>query len=94
MTVMIVDKRGRAIFPDAVRRDLGLSEEEATLVILARTPRGTYEMVPASMVPKDQPWFRHTEMHRDIAEAETDFLGGRRPAATRPDGAAPTRERP
>jgi bifunctional DNA-binding transcriptional regulator/antitoxin component of YhaV-PrlF toxin-antitoxin module len=72
-----VDKRGRNTLPESVRRDLGIGEEDSTLVLLEKTDHGTYELVPASLVPKDQLWFHHPEMERRVAEAEADFREGR-----------------
>lgn len=77
MKFLTVDKRGRNTLPESVRRDLGVGEEDTTLVLLEKTDRGTYELVPASLVPKDQLWFHHPEMERRVAEAEADFRAGR-----------------
>jgi len=77
MTILMVDKRGRNTLPESVRRDLGIGEEDTNLVLLEKTDRGTYELVPAAIVPKDQLWFHHPEMERRVAEAETDFREGR-----------------
>jgi bifunctional DNA-binding transcriptional regulator/antitoxin component of YhaV-PrlF toxin-antitoxin module len=77
MTFLTVDKRGRNTLPEAVRRDLGIGDEDTTLVLLEKTDRGTYELVPAALVPKDQLWFQHPEMERRVAEAEADFREGR-----------------
>jgi len=57
MTFMTVDRRGRGTLPEEVRRGLGIGTEDTTLVILEKTERGTYELVPASLVPNDQLWF-------------------------------------
>ena len=77
MTILTVDKRGRNTLPESVRRDLGIGEEDTTFVILEKTDRGTYELVPAAVVPKDQLWFHHPEMERRVGEAEADFREGR-----------------
>jgi bifunctional DNA-binding transcriptional regulator/antitoxin component of YhaV-PrlF toxin-antitoxin module len=77
MKFLTVDKRGRNTLPESVRRDLGVGEEDTTLVLLEKTDRGTYELVPASLVPKDQLWFHHPEMERRVTEAEADFRAGR-----------------
>jgi bifunctional DNA-binding transcriptional regulator/antitoxin component of YhaV-PrlF toxin-antitoxin module len=77
MTFITVDKRGRNTLPEEVRRDLGIGNEDSTLVILEKTAHGTYELVPASLIPKDQLWFHHPEMRRRIEEAEADFREGR-----------------
>jgi bifunctional DNA-binding transcriptional regulator/antitoxin component of YhaV-PrlF toxin-antitoxin module len=77
MTFMTVDKRGRATFPESVRRDLGLDSEDGSLVLLEKTDHGTYELVPAAMIPKNQLWFHHAEMRERVAQAESDFAEGR-----------------
>ena len=77
MTFMTVDRRGRGTLPEEVRRGLGIGTEDTTLVILEKTERGTYELVPASLVPNDQLWFYHPEMQKRIAEAEADVREGR-----------------
>ena len=77
MPFMTVDKRGRGTFPEEVRRELGLGSEDANLVILERTGRGTFELVPAALVPKDQLWFHHPDIQARVAEAEADFREGR-----------------
>jgi bifunctional DNA-binding transcriptional regulator/antitoxin component of YhaV-PrlF toxin-antitoxin module len=87
MTFMTVDKRGRATLPEQVRRDLGIGDEETNLVLLEKTDRGTYELIPASLVPKDQRWFHHPEVQQRIAEAEEDFRSGRSTAAQTPEEA-------
>lgn len=71
---MTVDKKGRATLPEQVRADLGL--ESGDLVLLERTERGTYELIPAALVPKDQLWFHHPEMQARVAEAEAEFRTG------------------
>jgi len=84
MTFLAVDKRGRNTLPEDVRRDLGIGGEETTLVILEKTGHGTYELVPASLVPKEQLWFHHPEMASRIAQAEVDFREGRSTRAETP----------
>lgn len=77
MAFMTVDKRGRGTFPEEVRRDLGLDSEDTNLILLEKTERGTYELVPATLLPRDQLWFQHPDMQARVAEAETDFREGR-----------------
>jgi len=84
---MTVDRRGRGTFPEQVRRELGIETEEANLVLLEKTERGTYELVPATLVPKDQIWFHHPEMQARVAEAEADFREGRFTRTETPDEA-------
>jgi hypothetical protein len=54
-----------------------LGSDDANLVILERTERGTFELVPAALVPKDQLWFHHPDIQARVAEAEADFREGR-----------------
>ncbi len=77
MTFLKVDKRGRNTLPEHVRRDLGIEGDEGALVILEKTTRGTYELVPAALVPRDQLWIHHPAMRDRIEEAERHFREGR-----------------
>jgi bifunctional DNA-binding transcriptional regulator/antitoxin component of YhaV-PrlF toxin-antitoxin module len=87
LVFLTVDKRGRNTLPEEVRRDLGVGDEESTLVILEKTDHGTYELIPASLVPKDQLWFHHPEVRRRIEQAEADFREGRSTSAANPEEA-------
>jgi len=87
MIFLNVDKRGRSTLPEDVRRDLGIEGDEGALVILEKTARGTYELVPAALVPRDQLWFHHPEMRHRIEEAERDFRAGRSTRTETPEGA-------
>lgn len=87
MVLLTVDKRGRNTLPEEVRRDLGVGEDESTFVILEKTDRGTYELIPASLVPTDQLWFHHPEMRHRAEEAEADFREGRSTGARTPSEA-------
>jgi AbrB family looped-hinge helix DNA binding protein len=75
MVFMTVDKKGRATLPEEVRAELGL--DGGDIVLLEKTERGTYELVPATLIPKDQLWFHHPEMQARVARAEADFREGR-----------------
>ena len=66
-----LDKKGRATLPEEVRSDLGVRSGD--LILLERTQRGTWELVPAHLVPRDQLWFHHPEMQVRIEQAEADF---------------------
>jgi AbrB family looped-hinge helix DNA binding protein len=69
-----LDKKGRATLPEDVRTALGV--EAGDFIILERTERGTYELVPAALVPKDQIWFYHPEMQGRIRKAEKSIAAG------------------
>lgn len=70
-----LDKKGRATLPEDVRTALGV--EAGDFIILERTERGTYELVPAALVPKDQLWFYYPEMQARIKKAEASIAAGR-----------------
>lgn len=70
-----VDQKGRATLPEEVRNALGLRPGD--FVLLEKTERGTYELVPAALVPRDQLWFHHPEMQARIRKAEDDVAEGR-----------------
>jgi AbrB family looped-hinge helix DNA binding protein len=74
-TFLTLDKKGRTTLPKEVREALGVSAGD--FILLKRTDRGTFELVPATLVPKDQIWFYHPEMQARIARAEEDFTAGR-----------------
>jgi AbrB family looped-hinge helix DNA binding protein len=82
---LTLDKKGRTTLPEEVRSALGL--DAGDLILLERTERGTYELVPAMLVPKDQLWFHHPEMQARIARAEKDFTEGRATRTETPEEA-------
>ena len=75
VSYLSVDRKGRATLPEEVRTSLGLRPGD--FVLLERTERGTYELVPADLVPRDQLWFHHPDMQRRIGRAEADVAEGR-----------------
>jgi AbrB family looped-hinge helix DNA binding protein len=75
VSYLTVDRKGRATLPEEVRASLGLGPGD--FVLLERTDRGTYELVPAALVPRDQLWFHHPEVQRRIRKAEDDLAAGR-----------------
>jgi len=75
VSYLSLDRKGRATLPEEVRASLGLRAGD--FVLLERTDRGTYELVPAALVPRDQLWFRHPEMQKRVQRAEADIAGGR-----------------
>ena|SRR5437667_5951812 len=75
VSYLSVDEKGRATLPEAVRASLGLRPGD--FVLLEKTGRGTYELVPAALVPRDQLWFHHPKMQRRIRKAEADVAEGR-----------------
>jgi AbrB family looped-hinge helix DNA binding protein len=74
-TYLTLDTKGRTTLPEEVREDLGVGPGD--FILLDRTDRGTYELVPAALVPKDQLWFYHPEMQARVADAEDDLRAGR-----------------
>lgn len=70
-----MDKKGRATLPEDVRAALGV--EAGDFILLEKTERGTFELVPAALVPKDQLWFYHPEMQARIRKAEDSIVSGR-----------------
>jgi AbrB family looped-hinge helix DNA binding protein len=74
-TFLQLDKKGRTTLPEEIRAALGV--QGGDLLLLERTPRGTFELVPASLVPNDQLWFHHPEMGQRIRAAEEDLASGR-----------------
>lgn len=72
---LTLDRKGHVTLPEEVRTSLGLKPGD--LVLLERTERGTYELVPAVLVPRDQLWFHHPEMRRRIRKTEADLAEGR-----------------
>ena len=75
VSYLSVDQKGRATLPEDVRTSLGLKPGD--FVLLEKTDRGTYELVPAALVPRDQLWFHHPEMQGRIRKAEADLATGR-----------------
>lgn len=74
ISYLTLDGKGRATLPEDVRRSLGLTQGD--LVLLERTERGTYELVPATLVPRDQLWFHHPAVRSRVARAEADLAAG------------------
>src|SRR3970282_2028984 len=74
VSYLSVDQKGRATLPEEVRASLGLGPGD--FVLLERTERGTYELVPAALVPRDQLWFHHPDMQKRIGKAEADNGAG------------------
>ncbi len=87
MAHLTVDKRGRVTLPEEVRRELGLKEGESSLVLIDRTEHGTFELLPAEVVPRDQLWFYHPDVYERVAGAEADFMEGRMVEADTPEEA-------
>jgi AbrB family looped-hinge helix DNA binding protein len=81
-----LDKKGRATLPEDVRTALGV--EAGDFIILERTERGTFELVPAALVPKDQLWFYHPEMQGRVRKSEESIAAGRGTMTRTPDEAS------
>jgi bifunctional DNA-binding transcriptional regulator/antitoxin component of YhaV-PrlF toxin-antitoxin module len=87
MVFMSIDKRGRGTLPEQVRRDLGLKGGDEDIVLFEKTPHGTYELVPAALIPMDQRWFHHPDIQARLEEAEADFREGRSTRVESPEEA-------
>lgn len=74
-TFLTLDKKGRTTLPEEVRQALGVGAGD--FLLLERTDRGTYELVPATLVPNDQLWFYHPEVQARVRRAEEEFASGR-----------------
>jgi bifunctional DNA-binding transcriptional regulator/antitoxin component of YhaV-PrlF toxin-antitoxin module len=72
---LTLDEEGRTTLPREVRDALGV--ETGGFLLLELTERGTFELVPASLIPSDQLWFHHPEMQERIALAEEELATGR-----------------
>ena len=68
-----VGDKGRVTLPEEMRSTLVVRKGD--LLVYERTERG-YEIMPAALVPADQRWFYHPEMHERIAEAERQIAAG------------------
>jgi AbrB family looped-hinge helix DNA binding protein len=84
-TLLTLDRRGRITLPQEVREALGVGAGD--FIRLERTDRGTFELVPATLVPNDQLWFHHPEMQGRVAQAEEDFAQGRSTRTETPEQA-------
>jgi bifunctional DNA-binding transcriptional regulator/antitoxin component of YhaV-PrlF toxin-antitoxin module len=82
---LTLDKKSRITLSQEVREALGVTAGD--FILLERTDRGTFELVPATPVPNDQLWFHHPEMQTRIAKAEEDFASSRFTRTTTPQEA-------
>lgn len=85
MLSMTLDGKGRVTLPDVVRRKLGLTKGD--MVILRETEHGTFELIPAELVPRDQAWFYHPEMQARLRAAEESVRAGTAVATRTPEEA-------
>lgn len=74
-----VGDKGRVVLSEAFRR-IGVSEGD--VVVAEVTDRGTIELVPMALVPRDQVWFAHPDVQERMAEAHADIAAGRVTTAT------------
>jgi bifunctional DNA-binding transcriptional regulator/antitoxin component of YhaV-PrlF toxin-antitoxin module len=82
---LTLDPKGRTTLPEEVRTALGV--EPGDFILLERTERGTFELVPATLVPNDQLWFHHPDIQARVAQAERDFAEGRSTRTRTPEEA-------
>jgi len=75
VSYLTLDQKGRATLPEEVREALGLRGGD--LLLLERTEKGTFELVPAALVPRDQLWFHHPKVQERVRQAEEDLAAGR-----------------
>lgn len=68
-----ISGKGRVTIPKKLRERLGLEEGDTVMV---RVTEGRLELVPMSMVPRDQVWFYSEEMQERVAEAEDEIAEG------------------
>ena len=85
VSFLTIDKKGRATLPEEVRSALGV--EAGDLILLERTDRGTFELVPATLVPREQLWFHHPEMQARVGRAKADLAEGRSTRTETPEDA-------
>lgn len=72
--VVTLDKKGRAVFPLALREEMGLTD--GTQLRVERTDDGAYELVPAELVPRDQLYFHTPGVRRRVEAAEKNLREG------------------
>jgi AbrB family looped-hinge helix DNA binding protein len=80
-----LDDKGRVTIPEEVRTALGV--EAGDVILLERTERGTFELIPATLMPTDQLWFHHPEVQARVARAESEFAEGRSTRTASPEEA-------
>ncbi|HUQ48988.1 MAG TPA: hypothetical protein VM053_12210 [Gemmatimonadaceae bacterium] len=85
--VVTLDRKGRAVFPVALRQEMGLTD--GTQLRVELTDDGAYELVPAELVPRDQLYFHTPPMRRRIEAAERSIREG---SSTKTKGESETRK--
>jgi len=74
-TYLTLDAKGRATLPDEVRETLGIGPGD--FVRLEPTDHGTYELVPAELVPRTDLWHLHPEFRARMERAEAEVTSGK-----------------
>lgn len=82
---LTIDSKGRVTIPADLRRELGIDEN--TPIRVDRTDAGTFELVPAAIVPRDQLWYHAEEGRARLRVAEEDLRSGRSTRVSGPDDA-------
>ncbi len=77
---VVVGKQGRVTIPEAIRRELEITEGDVLLSQV--TDHGTLELIPASLASREQAWFFTEAVQTRIAEAEADIAAGRTTAVS------------
>lgn len=72
--VTTVGASGRLTIPKEIRERVNLHEGDRVMLSVSGS---TIEVVPATVVPRDQAWFYAPEIQDRIAEAERDVSDGR-----------------
>ena len=73
-TFLTLDKKGRATLPEEIRPGRGVGAGD--FLLLERTDHGTFELVPATLVPNDQIWFHQPQMQTRNRRAEGQIASG------------------
>ncbi len=84
-TFVTLDSKGRVTLPEEVRSAMGVGPGD--LLLLEKTSDGAFELIPATLVPKDQLWFYHPEMQARLRQAEAELREGRGTTTATPEEA-------
>lgn len=74
-TFLSLDKKGRATLPEEVRAELRVGAGD--LILLEKTSRGTFELVPAELVPREDLWHFNPEFRERLLQADAELKTGK-----------------